>query len=218
MHIKYLGHSSFLITTEAGTRILTDPFDPSEYTDLMSYNPFHEAVDIITVSHGHRDHSAIHVAHGTPVVIKGNGKFGANEVDIRGVETFHDNSFGEVKGRNTVFIISVDGLRVTHMGDLGHVLTADQAAEIGATDIALIPVGGNYTIGPAQADKVAEQVEAKIVVPMHYRTEKCWFPITGVESYIDGKTNVTVMPGSVLDVTPESLPHERQIVVLKHSL
>lgn len=218
MRIQYLGHASFLITTEAGTRIVTDPFDPSAYPDKMSYRPFRDKADIVTVSHEHPDHAKPGIVGGSPVVIKGNGKFVANEVEFLGVATYHDKSQGSQRGGNTVFVISADGLRIAHMGDLGHVLNGDQAAEIGAVDVALIPVGGYYTIDAEEADQVARQVDANIVIPMHYRTEKCSFPIAGVESFIERKSSARRLGSSVLEVTRDTIPAEPEIVVLDYSL
>ncbi|MCL5103930.1 MAG: MBL fold metallo-hydrolase [Armatimonadetes bacterium] len=218
MNIRYLGHSSFLITSNAGTRIVTDPVNSETYDESLCYARFDEAADIVTISHGHRDHSGADMVQGNPIVIEGNGKFIAAEVEFLGVETFHDSAHGADRGRNTVFVMSVDGMRVAHMGDLGHVLSADQAAEIGAVDVALIPVGGYYTIDAAQAAKVAEQVGARITIPMHYRTEKCAFPIAGVDEFLSGKSNVLRSCDSEIEVTRESLPAEPAIVVLEHAL
>lgn len=218
MKIQFLAHSMFLITTDAGTRIVTDPFDPVSYGDKLAYRPFLGPADIVTVSHDHKDHGRPEVVGGSPVVIKGNGKFVASEVEFLGVATFHDRSQGADRGRNTVFVISADGLRVAHFGDLGHVLTADQAAEIGVVDVALVPVGGYYTIDAAEADRVVGQVEARIVVPMHYRTEKCDFPIAGVEEFLADKTNAVRAMSSEIEVSRESLPGEQRIVVLEHEL
>lgn len=216
--IEYLGHASFLLTTSAGTRIVTDPFDPAAYSDTMKYRRFDGNADIVTISHEHRDHSEVAAVKGSPIIIKGDGKFIAEEAEFLGVGTFHDDDRGSKRGRNTVFVISVDGLRIAHMGDLGHVLTADQAAEIGAVDVVLLPIGGYYTIDANQAWKVADQVSAQIVVPMHYSNEKCSFPIAGVEDFIAGRSNVTRDGVSSLDVTPETVPAEQQVVVLEPSL
>ncbi|MEN6356790.1 MAG: MBL fold metallo-hydrolase [Armatimonadota bacterium] len=218
MKIRFLGHSSFLITTAAGTRVLTDPYDPGAYPGTLAYDIFNEPVDIVTISHDHKDHNAAHLVKGSPVIIRGSGKFGAEEVDFFGVGTYHDDVKGTRRGKNTVFVMSADGLRLAHMGDLGHILTSDQAAEIGAVDVALIPAGGFFTIDASQAAKVANQVEAKIIIPMHYRTAKCSFNITGVDEFIDGKPNVLKPAGSVLEVTAGSLPSSQQIVVLEPAL
>jgi L-ascorbate metabolism protein UlaG (beta-lactamase superfamily) len=134
------------------------------------------------------------------------------------VETSHDDAHGEQRGKNNVFVVSADGLRVAHMGDLGHVLNADQAAEIGTVDVALVPVGGYYTIDAAQASKVVEQVGAKIVIPMHYSSDKCLFPIAGVDGFLEGKPDVIRQGTPEVDVTKAALPTKRQIIVLETAL
>lgn len=218
MKITYLAHASFLLVTEAGTRIVTDPLDPEGYPGKLNYRRFDEPADVVTISHEHADHGGTKVVKGSPIVIRGAGKFRANEVDFLGVATFHDGQRGAERGDNTVFIITVDGMRIAHMGDLGHVLTADQAAEIGAVDIAMIPIGGYYTIDAAEAETVAGQVGARLVIPMHYKTPKCGFPISGLEPFVEGKTNVTQPGGSNLEVSAETLPSEQRIVALEPAL
>lgn len=218
MTIQLLGHASFLIVTDNGTRIITDPFDPSAYEGKLNYRVFDGKADVVTLSHEHRDHSGSHVAGGSPIIIKGNGKFLASEVEFLGVATYHDEERGAKRGKNTVFVISADGLRIAHMGDLGHVLSSDQAAEIGAVDVALIPVGGFYTIDAEQAWEVAGQVGARIVIPMHYSSEKCLFPIATLDGFISGRPNVTREGVSTLEVGLDSLPSERTVVVLEPAL
>lgn len=218
MNIQYLGHASFLLTTSAGTRVVTDPFDPEAYAGSFKYRAFNQPADIVTISHEHRDHSGAHIVTGNPIIIKGNGKFMAKEVEFLGIGTYHDDERGEKRGKNTVFVISADGLRIAHLGDLGHVLTSDQAAEIGSVDVALVPIGGFYTIDAAQASKVVEQINARIVVPMHYSNEKCSFPIAGVADFIIDKQNVTREGGSTLDLDVNKLPDEPWVVVLEPEL
>ncbi|MGI6296367.1 MAG: MBL fold metallo-hydrolase [Armatimonadota bacterium] len=218
MNIKFLGHASFLLTTSAGTRIITDPFDPNAYPGALKYARINEKADVVTVSHDHADHHASNLIAGGPMIIKGSGKFVADGVDIFGVPTYHDDEHGAQRGKNTIFVLSADGLRVAHFGDLGHVLTGDQAAEVGSVDVALIPVGGFYTIDAKQAAKVAEQVSARVVIPMHYSNEKCSFPIASVEGFIAGKPNVVRSGESAVDVNPGELPAERTIIVLEPSL
>lgn len=218
MKIQFLGHSSFLIVTRAGTRIVTDPFDPADHVGRLDYKPFNQPADIVTVSHGHADHGKPEIVKGSPIVIRGDGKFAAREVEFLGVATYHDESSGAQRGRNTVYVIQVDGLRVAHLGDLGHVLTADQATEIGLVDVALTPVGGFYTIDAPKAAKVAEQIGAKIIVPMHFRNRQCSLPIADVEEFLRGKPNVIRQESSVLEVAAETLPSQPQIVVLEPAL
>lgn len=218
MKIEYLGHSSFLITTSQGTRIITDPFDPAGYPGQLNYGVYSEPVDVVTISHDHADHAGFKVLRGSPVLIKGEGTFAAKDTEFLGVGTYHDDAKGAKRGKNTVFVISADGLRIAHLGDLGHVLTAEQAAEIGNVDVALVPVGGYFTIDATQATKVAEQLDANIVIPMHYKTPKCNFPIASVEEFLKGKTNVVRTGSSAIEVTRESIPNRQQIVVLDPAL
>lgn len=218
MQIKFLGHASFLITTDSGTRIVTDPYDPEGYPGKLLYKPFNDKADIVTISHQHPDHKNLATVKGSPMIFQNAGKFGAESVEIRGIETFHDESRGEERGRNIVFVIKADGINIAHMGDLGHVITADQAAEIGDVDIVLVPVGGYYTIDAQQAEEVANRLAANIVIPMHYNNEKCKFPIAGVEEFTQDKPNVTRDKTSVLEVTKESLPRQQQIIVLEPAL
>jgi len=218
MNVEYLGHASFLITTLAGTRIVTDPVDPAGYPGALNYAEFNESADVVTVSHEHKDHAGLRVVKGNPVLITSPGKFAVKDAEILGVATYHDEVEGGKRGRNTVFVISSEGIRIAHMGDLGHVLTADQAAEIGNVDVALIPVGGNFTIDAIGARAVADQLDADIVIPMHYKTEKCEFPIAGVADFIEGSSDVVREPGSSLELTKETIPHGRRVVVLNHRL
>ena len=218
MKIEYLGHASFLITTSAGTRIVTDPIDPSAYPGTFSYSEFNEPADVVTISHEHKDHGGVRVVKGDPVLITNPGKFAVKDTEFLGVATYHDEVNGEKRGRNTVFVISADGLRVAHLGDLGHVLTGDQAAEIGNIEVALIPVGGYFTIDASQARVVADQLDADIVIPMHYKTAKCELPIAGVEIFLEGKPDVVREPGSEIELTSQTVPPGRRIVVLSHRL
>lgn len=218
MNIKFLGHASFLLTTSAGTRIITDPFDSNAYPGALKYGRINENADVVTVSHDHADHHATNLVSGGPMIIKGSGKFVADGVDIFGVPTYHDDEHGVQRGKNTVFVLNVDGLRVAHFGDLGHVLTGDQAAEVGSVDVALMPVGGFYTIDAKQATKVAEQVSARVVIPMHYSNEKCSFPIAGVESFVSDKPYVVRKGESAVEINADELPLDRTVIVLEPSL
>lgn len=218
MIIEYLGHSSFLITTEGGVTILTDPYDTSKYQGTLMYDIFQGEVDIVTASHSHPDHDGVDTIKRKKMVVRECSEFNYQGVCIKGIETAHDNSQGSARGKNIVFLIEADGMRLAHFGDLGHVLTPTQQAKIGPIDIALLPVGGYYTIGGLQAHMVAKQVKAKVVIPMHYRTEKCKFPIDRVTEFVEGHKNVMVRGGSVFEVNSQSLPENPQIVVLDYSM
>jgi L-ascorbate metabolism protein UlaG (beta-lactamase superfamily) len=210
MKIKWFGQSAFLITSEAGTRIITDPYTPS---DRIPYRPIDETADVVTVSHGHGDHSNAEAIKGNPVVLKEGGE--VKGVKFAAIPAFHDNAGGAQRGNMTVFCFEVDGIRVCHLGDLGHALDDRQAATIGKVDILLIPVGGNFTIGAVEANQIYKKLGARIVVPMHFKNSRCPdFPVAGVEDFISGKPNVTKLEVSEAEFRADVLPIDPQIVVL----
>jgi L-ascorbate metabolism protein UlaG (beta-lactamase superfamily) len=218
MKIQWLGHSSFLITSDSGTRIVTDPYTPGGYNGALGYGAFNQPADVITVSHEHADHFYPAMVKGNPVIIKSAGLFVAAGIEFEGVATAHDKSGGAERGKNVVFTFTVDDVRVCHLGDLGHILNPEQCSSIGAVDVLLTPVGGNYTIGPEQAWQNAELLAAKIIIPMHFKTPKLDFPIAGVDEFLKGKQNVTLLDSSTLELEKKEITGELEIVVLQPAL
>ncbi len=218
MEIKWYGHASFLITSEQGVKIITDPYEPGAYGGGISYGAIPDEADIVTVSHDHADHNYVTGLPGRPQVIKGAGRHEAKGIVFEGFPTYHDSSKGSERGKNTVFIFSVDGIRVCHLGDLGHILSDKEVDEIGELDVLLIPVGGFYTIGPKEATTVAEQLKPKLTIPMHFKTDKCDFPIEPVDNFLQGKKEVKKVDGSTFSFTKKELGEGMGIVVLKPAL
>jgi L-ascorbate metabolism protein UlaG (beta-lactamase superfamily) len=165
LRLKWFGQSCFMITSESGVTIITDPFGKLPYRLPI------EKPDIVTVSHEHGDHNNIKGLKGHFVTFNKPVETEVQGVKIRGIETFHDNAGGKKRGKNIVFIITVDEITICHLGDLGHVLTDDQIRELGRVDILLLPVGGRVTIGADEAATVKAQIQPVITVPMHYRTK-----------------------------------------------
>ena len=215
MKIKWLGHACFLITSEAGTRIITDPYATKE--DLI-YGQITESADIVTVSHEHTDHNNVAAVQGKPEVVRGIGTFKVRGIEFRGIPSYHDKAGGSQRGSNTMFCFEVDGIRVCHLGDLGHLLSDKQVAGLGTVDILLIPVGGYFTIDAKVATQVCNQLKPKVIIPMHYRTDKCAFPIAGVDDFLKGKERITRLETSERNFKLEELPVSTQIMVLKSAL
>ena len=213
MKIKWLGHASFMITSESGTKIITDPYVVDE---RLTYGEIKESADIITVSHEHGDHSNVAAVKGNPGVVRGTTK--VKGIEFTGISTCHDNSGGSQRGKNIVLCFELDGIKVCHLGDLGHSLSDKQAAELGSIDILLIPVGGFYTIDAEVATQVCDKLKPKVVIPMHFRNDKCRFPIAGVEEFLKGKKNVSQLDASEAEFKPGELPATTKIVVLKPAL
>ena len=215
MKVKWLGHASFLITSEDGTRIITDPYATGMG---ISYGDIKENADVVTVSHDHGDHNNAAAVSGTPQVVKGAGVQEAKGIQFKGIASFHDETQGSERGPNTIFCFTVDGVSLCHLGDLGHQLSDEQAAEIGDLDVLMTPVGGFFTIDAAAATQIVEKLQPRVVIPMHYSTEKCAYPISGVDEFLKGKADVKRMDATEAEFSKSGLPSSTEIVVLKHAL
>ena len=176
MQITWYGHSCFLLTADNGYSILTDPCDRETGYEL------HDIVcDAVTVSHDHHDHNCLSIVAGSPLVIRTPGEHAAGELKVTGFSSYHDDQLGANRGENIVFLYQIDGLRVLHLGDLGHMLSDDIIAEIGAVDVLLAPIGGVFTINAKTATALADQLKAKVLIPMHYKTPALHFNVEGLE-------------------------------------
>lgn len=215
MKIKYLGHASFIITSDTGVRIITDPYETSP--DL-TYDEITEPADVVTVSHDHFDHCNVAAVKGNPEVVRGAVTREVKGIRFKAIPTYHDAAGGRLRGSNTIFCFEVDGVRVCHLGDLGHLLDDGQVAEIGTVDILLIPVGGYYTIDARVASEVCNQLKPRIIIPMHYRTEKGIPGIAGVDDFLRGKERVNRLDTSEAGFKHEELPSSTQVLVLKSAL
>jgi len=215
MKVKWLGHSCFLVTSKGGVRIITDPYVVG---GDINYSPIEETADIVVVSHGHDDHSNVSAVQGKPEVVRDNGIRTAKGIQFRGIATYHDASQGTQRGPNTVFCFTVDDMKLCHLGDLGHVLSPGQVNEIGTVDILFTPVGGFYTIDASIASGICDQLKPKVVIPMHFKTPKCAYPIAGVDDFLKGKKNVKRVGDSEVELEREKLPATTEIVLLQPAL
>jgi len=215
MIIKWLGHACFLITSEEGLKVITDPYTMG---GGINYSPIKEVADIVVVSHGHADHNNVSAVRGKAEVVKGGGTKTAKGVQFRGIATYHDIAQGKQRGANTIFCFTLDDIKLCHLGDLGHLLSQRQVNEIGGVDILFIPVGGFYTINAADASRVCDQLKPKVIIPMHFKTPRCTYPIAGVDDFLRGKENVEKMESSEIEFKLDELPAVSEIVVLKPAL
>jgi L-ascorbate metabolism protein UlaG (beta-lactamase superfamily) len=216
MKVKWLGHSAFMITSDSGTKVITDPY---ETVMGLNYGEIKESADIVTVSHGHGDHNNVSAVQGNPEVLREAAPAEIKGIKFSGIPTYHDDAGGSARGDNIIFCFEVDGVRVCHLGDLGHPLSDKQIADVGKVDILLTPVGGNFTIDAKVATEIYGKLASKVVIPMHYRNEKCsGFPVAGVDDFLQGKENVRKIDGSEVEFKQGELPATTQIIVLKSAL
>ncbi len=145
---------------------------------------------------------------------RGPGEYEISGVLVLGITTFHDAEGGAKLGKNTVYLMEVDGVSFCHLGDLGHTLSSRQIEEIGNVDILLVPVGGGTTLGAPLATAVVRQLEPKIVVPMHYKTERLTREADTVDKFLKEMGKEQVAPQPKLTVNKSTLLEGTQIVLL----
>jgi L-ascorbate metabolism protein UlaG (beta-lactamase superfamily) len=219
MKIKFLGHSCFLITSGDGNKVITDPYVTGIPWPPLRYGEIRESADVVTVSHNHKDHSNAEAVRGNPQVLKGKTQVVIKGMRFRSVTTYHDRVGGKKKGENIIFICEIDGVTICHLGDLGHQLAAEQVAGLGRVDVLLVPVGGFYTIEPDEATGLCDRLKPRVIIPMHYKTDKLNDDNLGdVETFLKGKRNVSRLEASEVEFTHGNLPAETQIIVLKPAM
>ena len=210
MEITWYGHSCFLLKSKNGKKVLMDPFDRS-----VGYKVPNESVDIVTISHHHFDHDSTDNLPGIPTVIDKEGSYNFSDIVINGISSFHDKNFGAKRGNNIIFVISLDGFNICHLGDLGHMPTSEMLVRIGPIDILMIPVGGNYTIDGSEAAIVAKKINSHVILPMHYGTDALTFPLDGAEKFIIEMKNSKKIDSCTLEITNISGEYNR-VKMLKH--
>ena len=210
MKIKWFGHSCFLFTSASGVKVLTDPFDSHVGYELPSVE-----ADIVTTSHNHSDHNHMQDVKGKFIHIAGSGSFQANGIELTGIATFHDNVKGAKRGENTIFVFDIDGIRICHCGDLGHMLSHEQVEAIGRVDILLVPVGSIYTIDAVGAKEIVRLLRPSVTIPMHFKTHVLKFPLEGVERFLD-ITGGEMVEQQEIEITADNLVSFPKVLVLEY--
>lgn len=210
MDITYLGHASFKLKGKTAS-LVVDPYD----TSVGPKFPKSEA-DIVAVSHDHFDHNSTNNVSGDPFIISGPGEYEVKGVEVVGVSSFHDNKQGAERGTNTIYNFKIDKINICHLGDLGQEsLTDQQIQEIGNVDILLLPVGGFFTIDATQANKIASQLEPRIIIPMHFKDNDTKIEeLAPVDKFLKEVGKESLEPVNKLTITPDKFSDETQVVLL----
>ena len=212
MKIKYLGHSSFLLTESTGTSIICDPYDDSVGYIMPELN-----ADAVTVSHHHYDHDCVSKVKGNPVVLDKETGYTIGGVEIASIKSYHDECRGKKRGENIIFKFKMDGLDVCHLGDLGEDCSSDLIEMILPVNVLLIPVGGNYTIDSKMAKEYVDRLMPDIVIPMHYRAKGCKLDIDKVDDFLDefdGENVCIVEEGSCIEVSRDDLDGGQTTIIV----
>ncbi len=221
--LTWLGQSTFVMSTSTGLKALLDPTNPGTYKPAPV-----DGVDVVTVSHEHGDHNYVQMATGSPAIIRGLAGGDVAKIDqtvkgvrIRTVASFHDPQQGAQRGKNAIFVFEAPGIRIAHLGDLGHPLDAQQVSAIGPADVLMIPTGGGPTIDAKTALEVAGQLKAKVIIPMHVGTAAMAggrSRLAAVDEFVkilDGSTKVA-RPGHSVTLVAGKLPADRTVMVLNY--
>lgn len=208
MQLRYFGQSCFKIKTKSAS-LVTDPYSAK----LPKIG-----AEIVTVSHNHPDHNCIEAIEGKPFIISGPGEYEIKEVSIQGIPTFHDTQNGELRGENIIYVITAEDLTLCHLGDLGHRLSPKLLEMIGDVDVLFVPTGWDKSLGPKAAAEVVNQIEPRLVIPMHYKTSlhktEEYKDMAPVEEFLK-EMGVEKQEMEKLVLSRSSLGEEMETVVLK---
>lgn len=209
MIIQWFGHSFFRIETK-NKIIAIDPFSEK----ATGLKPSRFKADILLITHQHEDHNNKSAIMGEPFILEGPGEIEMGGILIEGISSYHDKKKGQVRGENTIYLIKSEEISVCHLGDLGESQLREETLEkVGEADILLIPIGGKYTIDYEEAVSLINQIEPKIVIPMHYALPHLKIQLESLDKFIKaiGKKPETI---DKLVIRKSNLTEETKLIVL----
>ncbi len=218
--LRWFGHAYFVITSPEGVRVALDPFGNIGYAVPGA------AADVVTVSHEHGDHNGADGLAGSPVILRGLKAGGANwnsvsyrmkDVSIISLPAYHDDVRGQKRGLNSIFVVQTGALRLAHLSDIGHTLSDATVKSMGRIDVLLVPVGGIFSIDGRQAKEIMTRLQPSITIPIHYKTPvTADWPIEDESGFLAGLTNVMRLDVLTVSLTPETLPTQPEVWVMRY--
>ncbi|PKB81382.1 MAG: hypothetical protein BZY88_06775 [SAR202 cluster bacterium Io17-Chloro-G9] len=207
MDITWLGHSCFRLRAD-DLVVVTDPFPLS-----LGLRPDSRPAMVVTVSNSHPNHSNWQEVEGSPRVFDAPGEYEYSGVSVRGVMTPLPLD-APPEHRSVAYSIEMDRVNICHLGDIAVPLTPKLVDELSPIDVLLLPTGGSCTLDLDQALQAMQDLNPKIVIPMHHSIEGVDAPIQGVDVFLRrmGLDDVQTQPRLV--VTASNLPTDRRVVVL----
>jgi len=208
LDVTWLGHGCFRLRGRSAA-VVTDPYPPAIGLKLQRLD-----ADVVTISHDHDNHNYAQVVR-EAYEIRGPGEYEVAGVAVVGVATYHDSEKGAKQGRNTVYLIEIDDVRICHLGDLGHSLDDTEAETLSSADVLLVPVGGRSTISATQAAEVVRQLEPRYVVPMHYAIPGLKVELDSIDRFLKEIGLTAGEPQPKLSVQASSGDYETKLVLLE---
>jgi L-ascorbate metabolism protein UlaG (beta-lactamase superfamily) len=209
MDIIWLGHSCFRLKSREGS-IVVDP-----YHEDLGLTLGKMSADVVLVTHDHAGHNNAKAVSGFRKIVSGPGEYEVRDIMINGIRTYHDNQKGELRGKNTTYLIRIDGVAVCHLGDLGHILSSSQVNEMDEVDVLLVPVGGESTIGAGEASEIIGLIDPRIVIPMHYQFDGIRSDLDTLDRFLREMGAAGAQSVARLVVSHSNLPEDTQIIPLE---
>jgi len=207
LQIRWHGHSCFEVTNNI--TLVTDPHD-GKSIGIPAPNVIG---DIILVSHDHYDHNSVKTVEkeGSKIITESR-KRKINDIEIKGVESYHDEDMGAKRGSNMIYKFIMSDINFCHLGDLGHVLSSEHVEKIGEVDVLFIPIGGTFTLDETGAWDIIDLIKPRIVIPMHYKIGGLSLPIAGIDNFLEKNKKFKVLPvGNEIEINKDDLPDETEI-------
>jgi L-ascorbate metabolism protein UlaG (beta-lactamase superfamily) len=209
--IEWFGQAMFRISSAEGT-VVVDPTPPQ-----VGYEYEPVSADIVLITHRHFDHFYLDGIAGSPRIVNASGKFDFDGFKVVAFDSYHDAKLGEERGRNVIYTWEQAGLKFGHFGDLGHMPGHDLMKKVLKLDVAMVPVGGVFTIDDEQAVRLIRDLEARIVLPMHYGTPDCVIPLEQVDEFTRRfKGTVRQVKDRPVEITRDSVPSATEVWVLPY--
>jgi len=213
VHLRYIGHSTFLMTSPKGVTVATDYNDyvkPTQVPVIATMNLAHDTHHTLTP-----DPNIKHVIKGWNDQDPSQAQIvdlTEEDLRVRNIPTnIRTYSAETIRYGNSIFVFEVAGLCIAHLGHLHHTLTVQHLAQIGQMDIVLVPVDGSYTLDVPGTMEVLKALKAPLIIPMHYFSEYT------LSRFLDAARrtfDVERPSSSELILSRDQLPMKQKVIVL----
>jgi L-ascorbate metabolism protein UlaG (beta-lactamase superfamily) len=211
VEITYYGQSLFVVESASGIQIGIDPYNKFTKPNLPDVT-----ADIVLITHSHPDHSNVSLFKGSPEVLKSPGITNLKGINIEGIQVYHDNLKGFLRGKNIIFKFEVDDIVFAHLGDIGHIPSDDVINKLLDVDVLMIPVGGAFTIDYKKAYEIINNFNPKVVIPMHYREQNSKIKfLDTIDNFLSLVNDYKMLEYSV-SISKDKLPENTEVWVLKY--
>ncbi|NIM94477.1 MAG: lactamase [Anaerolineales bacterium] len=212
MEIVWYGLSCFRMMERGLSSIVTDPYSPDLGLPALKLK-----ADIVTFSHDEPASNSLKAVRGTRRTITGPGEYELGGVFVTGVtmKKTEKNGKSNKSKPNTLYVFDFDGLTIAHLGDLSYVPSHAHIENLGAVNIALVPVGGGGALTPSQASEVISLIEPSIVIPMRYKTGEETIKLGTVTRFLKEMGITSLDPLPSLKISKSSLSEETQVILLE---